>query len=196
MSFREYLVTLESRFFDLLNGTRTTATRNERLAVGHDASNGFWYIPTRPSVAREILRTLPIGDPRPFTFIDVGCGKGRMLTLAARHGFHLIVGIELDSALCAVAQANIAKLRDPRIAIEQTDARNYAFPPTPLVLYLFNPFGENILQTFLDNLVASLNAHPRPVVLALMYPEYAYVVDRFPGFKLDSETPHCRFYRN
>jgi 16S rRNA G966 N2-methylase RsmD len=191
---RSFLVGLESWWFDRIHGTDTAASKAELSGAGHDSREGFWYIPTRPSVARRIFRALPIQDFGQFTFVDVGCGKGRMLCLAIRCNFRSIIGVERDVRLSTIAASNIANLQDPRLSIQQTDARAYQFPDTPLVLYLFNPFGENILQLFFSNLENSLMVQPRQVIVALLYPEYAYVLERFSRYKLISHTSQCRIY--
>lgn len=194
LSLRTRIIAVESRWFDLLYGTNTGATKTEVGSPDSNPGECFSYIPTRPSVARKIFRLLPIDKFEPFTFVDVGCGKGRMLLLAARYNFRAIVGLERDASLSAIAELNVAGLRDDRVVVQQIDARQYHFPVSPLVLYLFNPFGEQILEPFLANLEASVAANSRQVIIALLYPEYAYVLERFPRFRLVKETSKCRIY--
>jgi len=88
--------------------------------------------------------------------------------MAAEYPFRRIQGIELLPELHRIAQENIAKYKSASrqcFAIESLcgDARNFAFPPEPLVLYLFNPLPEAGLTEMLANLETSLRNQPRPV---------------------------------
>jgi len=125
------------------------------------------YQPTDPALFREMLDALHI-DLRQFVFIDVGSGKGRVLLMAADYPFRRIVGIELLPELHRVAQENIRKYKSDSqrcFAIESIcgDAREFAFPPEPMVVYLFNPLPEEGLIQLMVNLERSLGKNPRPV---------------------------------
>jgi 2-polyprenyl-3-methyl-5-hydroxy-6-metoxy-1,4-benzoquinol methylase len=45
------------------------------------------------------------------TFIDIGCGKGRVLLMAAEHGFRKIIGIDFAADLCLTARGNVEQYR-------------------------------------------------------------------------------------
>lgn len=45
------------------------------------------------------------------TFIDIGCGEGRVLLMAAEHGFRKIIGIDLAADLCLTARGNVERYR-------------------------------------------------------------------------------------
>jgi SAM-dependent methyltransferase len=125
------------------------------------------YQATDPALFREMLDCLKI-DFREFTFIDLGSGKGRALLMAADFPFRRIVGVELLPGLHRVAQQNIGKYKSDSqkcIAVESVcgDARKFAFPPEPTVLYLFNPLPEPGLIEMVARLERSLRESPRPV---------------------------------
>ncbi len=142
----------------------TVGWRERLLGIFHSP-----YQPTDPSAFREMMAALPI-DFREFTFIDIGSGKGRTLLMASGYPFRKIVGVELVAELHRAAESNIAAYRAqapaaPGIAIESVcmDAREFVFPATPLVLYLFNPLPEGGLRQVLRNLEESWRQAPRPV---------------------------------
>ena len=138
------------------------------------------YQPTDPAAFREMLdglqRTLAqssnpdkgahnLGD---FTFIDLGSGKGRTLLMASDHPFRRIVGVELIPALHQIAQENVRLYKSESqkcFALEAicADATTFFFPEEPLVVFLFNPFGETGMRRMIANLEQSLSARPRPV---------------------------------
>lgn len=84
--------------------TRGIIPPNRLVAPGVD---GVSYEGTSPLGFLRLLRRLPI-DPARFTFIDLGCGKGRTLILAARSQFRRAVGVEISPDVLAVAQRNVA----------------------------------------------------------------------------------------
>ena len=127
------------------------------------------YQPTEPALFREMIAALPI-DFREFTFVDVGSGKGRALLLATQYPFRKIVGVELLSDLHCAAEENVAAWRAqspaPQVASIEVlcmDAREFVFPDTPLVVYLFNPLPEAGLRRVVRNLEDSWKAAPRAV---------------------------------
>lgn len=102
------------------------------------------------------------------SFVDLGCGKGRAMVVAHRFGFAAVKGVELEPTLAEQACTNLAAVSpgpiDGEAAWEVTngDATRFVFPRTPLVVYLFNPFSDEVLRPVLQNLEADLAEHPRP----------------------------------
>jgi len=84
------------------------------------------------------------------TFIDVGCGKGRVVCLAARHRIKRAVGIEYSSVRAQIARRNIAQLRGRKspaaIRCQSAEEADYS---DATVLYFFNPFEASLLDTVL-----------------------------------------------
>ena len=127
--------------------------------------SGGQYQASEPELFHEILQELPV-SLEGFTFIDLGSGKGRTLLMASDLPFHRIIGVELLEELNQIASNNIASNRGEQqrcfnLEALCEDAREFQFPPEPLVLYLFNPFPEYALRTVLANLRASLVSLPR-----------------------------------
>jgi predicted RNA methylase len=140
------------------------------------------YQPTVPAEFSEILQQLACVDFTGFTFIDLGSGKGRALLLAAEYPFQHILGVEVQAELHAVAEDNLARLRDSGCKIDAhsicLDAREFSFPPDPLIVYLFNPFPDYVLAAVIENLEASLARHPRPVYVIYNAPFEQQVIER------------------
>jgi len=129
--------------------------------------SGGQYQPSSPELFHTILQALP-ESAEGYTFTDLGSGKGRTLLMASDYPFHRIVGVEILDELHDVAVRNIARYRSEsqkcfNIASYAGAAQGFMFPDEPMVLYLFNPFSEDVLRTVLDNLRESLNAVPRTV---------------------------------
>lgn len=128
-----------------------------------------------------------------FTFVDLGCGKGRALLLASRYSFQQILGVELDAALAATAQANLRTFHAPwqqchTLAALHADATTVDLPLTPLVLYLYHPFLAPALKQVLRRLERSLRQHPRELWLVYINPEAAHVLRAFPFLRYVTHT--------
>jgi predicted RNA methylase len=179
---------------------RQDETLDRRLGVGTDRAaadafvdpavaataqhqDGVAYSPTPTRLFRKILRSLPVRTPSSFTFVDLGCGKGRTLLLAAERGFGRVIGVEFDPELAAAARRNIAayELAAPSraglIEVVEADAACYDFPVEPTVVFLFNPFGEATLRAVVDRIEETLALWPRPFVVAYYNPMHTEVLD-------------------
>jgi SAM-dependent methyltransferase len=182
--------------------TGATVGWRDRL-LGHFHSR---YQPTEPALFREMLESLIQANPkidfREFTFIDIGSGKGRALLMAADYPFRRVLGIELLPALHRVAQENIKKYKSDSqqcFAIECVlgDASEFAFPPEPTVLYLFNPLPESGLARMISNLEHSLREHPKPVFVLYHNPLLEPLLARSAAFnKIAGTHQYSIFSRN
>lgn len=117
------------------------------------------YEATHPQAFARAIEVLPI-DRSQFTFIDIGCGKGRTLFLAREHGFPLAIGVELSELLVRIARENIRKLgAEEHITVHHADACEWRWPDVPTVAFLYNPFGPRILDSVLDRIEESSGRH-------------------------------------
>ena len=130
------------------------------------------YQPTEPAAFHEMIDALrQIGvELHDFTFLDLGSGKGRTLLMASEYPFRRIVGVELLPSLHEIAKENLGKYKSETqkcFALEAVcgDATEFPFPDEPLVIFLFNPFGESGMRRVVAALDQSLHAHPRLVYL-------------------------------
>jgi hypothetical protein len=114
-----------------------------------------------------------------------------------------VQGVEFSRKLHDVAAANIHTYRNPRqrcfnVASINLDAREYVFPSTPLVVYIFNPFRHELLAEVVERLEASLDALPRDVLVVYLNALDSYVFDQSRWFVAmsDSPVPNSRLYRS
>lgn len=163
----------------------TLGWRERLLGVFHSA-----YQPTDEAAFREMMAALPI-DFREFTFIDIGSGKGRVLLMASEYPFRRIVGVELLTELHRIAQENIAAYQEQmdsadgdqphpqaQLPIESicADVREFVFPRSPLVIYLFHPLPEAGLRRMLHHLEDSYSQTPRPIWIVYHNPVLEHVL--------------------
>lgn len=146
--------------------TRKTVWRR-RLNVGK-GNRGY------QTVSPELFRQAASLVPR-HTFIDLGCGKGRILILANQLGFPRVIGVERSSSLAKIALGNVSRLHIPAEIIKH-DASSYQFPNKPIVVYMYNPFGRRTME----KVVANLHQHQFSVHVIYVQPEQE---DVFLGFR-------------
>ena len=152
----------EDWWFDTTRHVQTSGlVQRPRAAtqIVGEIRDSHMYGPVRVANAHAALRDLPLGgaggrDYSQYTFIDVGSGKGRVLFVAAEYPFRKVIGVEFSNALHDDAVANLKRYKhsgrrcadiEPVLA----DARDFEFPNDNLVIYLFNPFGPEVMERML-----------------------------------------------
>jgi SAM-dependent methyltransferase len=172
--------------FDQRHGTDTSRLMRTRAAAG--------YLVNRYETAGTDAIERAIGgvgvDLSRFTFLDLGCGKGKPLLLAAGHPFRCLIGVDISAPCLAIARRNVERCGlGGRIELVHTDVTEYEAPAGPLFIYLFNPFPARILGLVLDRLVARLVREREPIAIVYMNPEHADVIDRSGCFRCVSDLP-------
>lgn len=149
--------------------------------VGTNEKHGVNYVPTPARVFERLVGELPI-EPRDYSFIDFGCGRGRLLPLAAELGFHRVVGVEFAVELAEAALARIAAYRQqaadpPEMACHTMDAADFVIPDGPCVVFLFNPFAEPVLSKVIANLEQAHSKAPREIYAIYYNPAHRQLFD-------------------
>jgi len=147
----------------------------------------------------EASLTLLPDDARGCCFIDIGCGKGKALLIAAEAGFRRLVGVELSAELAETARANLAhyaRHHASELAFEllADDATGYSFPPEPTVLFLYNPFGDPIMSRLLENIERSIREQPRPFYVIYMNPQLEDLFEAAPFLAHVGSDAHSIVY--
>lgn len=164
--------------------------------MGDNLEFATHYEPTPVVDFERLLDAAGVDEPS-TTFVDVGSGLGRGVLLAARRPFRQVVGIELSGALHEVARENLAQAHDPLrrcrdIRLVRADATTFAFPPGPLLLYLYNPFRAEVMEPMLRRV---LGGEPRGVTLAYHTPLERETVTA-AGFRLHADLGFGAVFRS
>jgi len=110
-----------------------------------------FYQPIPVRYLARILRQARKSTPRLTHFIDVGCGKGKACVyMGLKGGFDRISGLEFAPRLVSAARANMRRAGLVQSDIIETDARDYALPAAPTLVFLFNPFDAAALDYFIQ----------------------------------------------
>ena len=174
---RRKLLELSRDGFDAAHGTDTAAVLAGR-ELGPCVTRGghlvVHYETTSVAAIRTALDGLAV-DFAESVFVDLGCGKGKPLMVAATYPFRRLIGVDISPACIAAARRNIARYGperiDPsRVELLVMEAEDFEFPGEPLVLYLYNPFPAAVLERVVANLETSLRRRPRPVAIVYVNP--------------------------
>jgi predicted RNA methylase len=193
---------IEGMGIDHVLGIETT--RVVEVGALHIESNNVQhavrYQASEVELARSSLADCQI-DYSEYSFIDYGCGKGRVLFLAAQHPFREIIGVEFSPELHKIALANLEAARpkiDPhgRLRVVLCDAANFQPPASPLVCYLYNPFGEPVVKAVVQNLEHSLEQTPRPVSIIYVDPVHEAVFTVSSCFRLAKREKRYVIFSN
>jgi SAM-dependent methyltransferase len=124
-----------------------------------------------------------------YSFIDIGCGKGRALLMASEYKFQQAIGVELHSSLAKVAQTNLetwksaARAQCP-VQIVCQDATEFVFPKGPCLLYLFNPFAEPVVRHLIQRIEEQFADRPGSLDLIYFNPASEHLFQEHDGFDL------------
>jgi hypothetical protein len=166
-------------FFDKRNRVETAAVIPGELNLDRPA-NATDYLPVRPQILLRALSSLAMAiDYTKYVFIDVGSGKGRGVLLASRFPFQKLIGVEITKELHEKARKNskVWHVDDARrIDFTCRDIVDFEFPDQPLVLFLFHPFGPDIMRVMLDRIRNSTEKCMREVIMIYVNPEHESVI--------------------
>ena len=179
---------LIDRHFDPAFGTETRAViENQQLTdvVSPNLTRGIRYEPTHALSFRRALAAARI--PTDGGFVDLGCGKGRVLILAVQCGFTQVTGVDYSRGLCEIAEKNLQAFRSRskrvfRAKVLAMDAADYAFTKEDTVVYLFNPFDAVVLAAVLARLRRSLERNPRTVWILYHNPVWRTAIESTGAF--------------
>lgn len=168
---------------------------------GIDISHATIYMPVNYGLMETVFEALKnkiqANGKKHFShFVDLGCGKGRAMCMAAHHGFNKVTGIDFSKPLCMIAEENLKrtkmKFRDLEYLVLNNDAFYYSIPKDVDCIFLFNPFDEIVISAVVNNIFNSLQAHPRKIYIIYANPLHK---DQFlkAGYKETFHTQKLKY---
>jgi SAM-dependent methyltransferase len=180
--------------FDKKYGVMTSGvTESTEAGIADETARSLavGYVPTREIVIRHILTNTTQGlDLGQYSFIDLGCGKGRTLIVAAQLPFKEVIGVELSPLHCEVAETNIKRyLSDVRhpvlcrnVRVSCVNAADFEFPDANLLIYMYRPFLGPIFKNVADNMRRFQAETGRRVLIAYSCPVEELMLEVYSGF--------------
>ena len=155
--------------------------------------NATIYMPAVYPMLEMIFEKINIGNLNHL--LDIGCGKGRAICVAAAMGCKKVSGIDFSKELCMDALNNLTIVQQKHPALNakiiNSDAFTYIIPFDVDCIFLFNPFDDYLMMGVVKNIEKSLKLNPRPIKIIYANPLYkSHFIDA--GFK---ETFHSKKMR-
>ena len=145
--------------------------------LGIDITHATIYMPVNYVLLEETFKQLnfePVNGKSLTHFLDIGCGKGRALCMAAHYGFTKVTGLDFSRSLCEAATENLekTKLQIPELqyTVINNDAFYFEIPQDVDCIFLFNPFDEIIMSAVVNNIFSSLQNNPRKISIIYVNP--------------------------
>lgn len=139
---------------------------------GIDIRHATIYMPTSYDMLEDLFQQLNSNSIHHF--IDIGCGKGRVLCVAAYHGIKKLTGIDFSKEFCDEAIENLEHVKQTfphlQYTIKNNDAFYYDIPGDADCLFFFNPFDESIMSGVVENIEISLENNPRDIMVVYLNP--------------------------
>ena len=158
--------------------------------AGHDRTGSSRYEAVNYYILEKLLSQFCAhSDCR--SIVDLGCGKGRVMAVAAHYGFQRITGVEFAVELCEEAHRNLRRTEQKvpcfKWNIFRGHVLHYHIRQDDSVFFLFNPFDGNTLSSFLSRLDESCQRFQRTTYFLYANPEYGRVLEA-RGYKLIYEV--------
>jgi SAM-dependent methyltransferase len=176
-------VRARDRTFDETWGTDTGGTQElGSLQLDRErARHGVRYQASDADHLLAVLDDFGIDFPS-YTFIDFGCGKGRIILSAARRPFRAVCGVEFSRELAAVARKNARIFREEveivsSVQVVSADAAEFQLPRGNLVVYFYNPFDGPVMAKVVANLEAAVKESEREVKAIYVDPRCVEIID-------------------
>ena len=181
---------LENALFEHRLGISTHGVHNWTPGDWSQTEHLYYYATSYRRIFR-ILDSLRLGPSD--TFIDLGCGKGRVICCASRYPVRQVIGIEDVPELCKLADKNLQLLRGKRSPATILRAKAEEFPySSGTVIYMFHPFGPNTLAAVLSGLHRALNLNPRQVRIVYVNPVHESVLAQTEWLEMYDRWPSRR----
>jgi SAM-dependent methyltransferase len=142
---------------------------------GIDISHATIYMPVNYYVIERLMREIVKYESNK-TFLDVGCGKGRAMIVAAAYGFEQITGIDFSKEFCEDTEATIQlysqKNSTAHFKVINTDAYYFEIPKDITTIFFFNPFDGFIMNEVVSNIIKSRNRCFRTIRVMYANPQH------------------------
>ena len=166
------------------SGETSEAVRLEQLGLARDGYHD--YEPSGWRSFRRAMRGIRVGPED--AFLDIGCGKGRIVAQAAKRPFGRVIGVELSDELAERARQLLENERQRRrcgaVEIVVADSTSWQLPDDVTIVYFYNALSGAGLKAMLDRIEESARRAPRRLTVLYVNPVNEQDVASHPAFEL------------
>lgn len=155
-------------------GINTTGADNLKNLEekGIDISSATIYMPVSYDVLEHFFEEVKLQNFKHF--LDIGCGKGRAMCVAATYKIKNIDGVEISYDLYNNSKENIQKIEqkytNTTFNIYNNDAFYFEIEDTVDCIFMFNPFDEIVMSAVMENIENSIENNPRKMTIIYINP--------------------------
>jgi SAM-dependent methyltransferase len=153
----------------------TTVIKNKDLEISDpEARKRATVYRTAPErFVHHLINHLDI-DYREYDFVDIGCGKGRVLLIASNYPFRGISGVEISPPAYVAAKKNLQiykciQQKCFNIQIHNQDARSFEPSIANTVFYFFEPFDNLVLGAVLAKIALRLKGQGKSIYIICVW---------------------------
>jgi SAM-dependent methyltransferase len=165
------------------SGETSGAVRLADVGLEHDGYHDY-----EPSGWRSLHRALQgLGVGPDDVFVDIGCGKGRVVAQAVRRPFRRVIGVDLSPELVAQARVLVehtGRSRCGEVEVVIGDATRWQVPDDATIVYVYNALSGDSLRAMLDRVAESEQRAPRRLLFLYVNPLSEADVLAHPRFTL------------
>lgn len=181
----------EKKYGIATTGADTLKTLEQK---GIDTDHSTIYMPVSYNLLEELLAHPAVKDLQ--YFLDIGCGKGRALCVAAVNGFNNVTGVDFSKVFCLAAEKNLSLSKEKNKALQfkvyNNDAFYFEITREVDCIFMFNPFDDVIMSGVAENILESFKLHPRDITLIYVNPLYKQELLQ-AGFKQIYHTQNMKY---
>ena len=170
----------------------------DTVVAGHDlvwdgylgiSSAGRDCQPTSYRVMHRMFERVPLAEDDQF--IDIGCGRGRVLCFVARQPVARAAGVEIGAEHAGFARRNLENLRGRKAKAWSVTAGSAADFDMGggTVFYMYNPFGGALFTEVIGKIRQAASAGSKPIRLMYINPVNRAELDS-SGWLLPPEVLH------
>ena len=143
--------------------------------TGNQLTHATEYMPVNYFTIEHLFTHLP-KQARQGSLLDIGCGKGRAMCVAASFGFQKVIGIDFAKEMIDAAEKNLALTKSTYPSLDYqllwADISTLEIGKEVQTVFLFNPFDEILLKTVVQKIETSLKSYPRELYVLYASPRH------------------------
>lgn len=157
-----------------------------------EQEHGRRYQGSRRRVFKRLMKHFAPYLPQ-GTFLDVGCGKGRVMVLANDYGHKKIWGLDLSADLLRICQNNLQRFQQktaarPSFQLFHSDICDFSAWAEVDIVYLFNPFDGVIFKKVMQSWERQLRPGQKLFII-YVNPIRSFLLDLHPKASLLAHLP-------
>jgi 16S rRNA G966 N2-methylase RsmD len=187
--------------FDYKYGVETINTKmlDELDIDSPNKVHGRYYEGTNAYLFKKVFRYIKVDIPK-SCLVDFGSGKGKVMLMAAERGIPKVNGVEFSGELVEICRKNLEIYKrktksKTEFEVTHMDAAEYPIPAESNLLFFSNPFDETLIEKVIANILRSLEAHPREIVVVHLFPQGNMAFVNHPRFHLEHKLEEGFVFR-